>query len=214
MHTARRRPEITPVEAAHQLVESLASEFEFEESQEREFEIADRLAVAWGRSTLVDRLWFAKGEQVCVHVDHRHSSTNGCGIADVMSLGGCLVDLGPDWFVMESRSEVGDQTRVIIPLNRLRGVQGLSERAAPQTAQQSRGKIWSRRKLTQLLRPLADESQLVRVHSDLGCSSAKILRVGVDHCELEYRDVPSRAPRIISLSFEAISAIEAELGGS
>lgn len=199
----------TPVEVAQGVVESLASEFEFEQSAERDYEVADRLAVAWGRTTLADRLATAKGGQVQgVHLSHTCERAEPSSQVVRFAKAGLLVDLGPDWMVLATQSEAGDQQEWIIPTTRVVGVHGVPEHAATSP---NRGQIWSRRKLTQLLRPLTDQTEPVRVHSDLGCFQAQVVRVGSDYLDVDLVEVPAAGRTTLTLGFAAVCAIQADL---
>lgn len=202
----------TPIEVAQDLVESLASEVESEQAQERENEVEDRLAVMWGRTALSDRLWSAKGRIVRLHVAHPSVQSTMCGQAGSATLEGRVVDLGPDWLVLTPSLGDGLGPHRVVPLVNVLGMHGAPE-VAGCPAKQS--KIWDRRRLTQLLRPLADSAQLVQVHSEFGCFVARVLRVAADHIDCELSKVPNLQGqehwRTVSVAFSALSYIEAQL---
>ncbi|MFZ1361384.1 MAG: hypothetical protein WAS05_00410 [Candidatus Nanopelagicales bacterium] len=200
------------MDVAQDLVESLASEVEFEHAMEREGEVEDRLAVVWGRTTFDDRLWTAKGRVVCVHVAHQANQASACGHVDLAVFESRLVDLGPDWLVLEPSSSGNVVGQVIVPLAKVLGVSGLPE-VAGRTARQS--KIWEHRKLTQLLRPLSTSQQRVRVHSSLGCFTARVARVAADHIDFDLVDSPSRQNvGSMTVLFSSMSFLEANLEGA
>lgn len=202
----------TAIEVAQDLVESLAAEYEHENFEEREHEIVDRVAVAWGRAKLVERLGRAKGSQLSIQAAHGQAGSGGCAVTGTMAVTGNLVDLGPDWLIVAgdpgpAERTAGVASQTLLPLDRILAVEGLP---AALGAPPRGGKIWERRRLTQLLRPLTDARTAVRVHSDVGCFPAQVLRVGEDHLDLELRGSTSGAPRVLSLRFAALTAIEAD----
>lgn len=202
----------TPIEVAQDLVESLASEVESEQAQELENEVEDRLAVMWGRTALSDRLWSAKGRVVRLHIAHPPAQSTMCGHVGSATLEGRVVDLGPDWLVL-TPSLVDDLgPHLVVSLAKVLGMHGAPEIAGRPIKQ---SKIWDRRRLTQLLRPLVDSAQLVQIHSEFGCFAARVLRVAADHIDCELSKAPNLHSReqwrTVSVAFSALSYIEARL---
>lgn len=210
METSRKsKGSLTPIDVAQDLVESLASEVEFEQALETEYEVADRLAVIWGRTAFSSRFSAAKGQVVQVHVAHPISLSRSCGTQGSTTLDGRLVDLGPDWLVVEPAQNGRFVPQVIIPMTSVLGVSGLPKVAGGASRQ---SKIWEHQRLTQLLRALVGSSQRVRIHSDFGCFCVRVVLVAADHLDVELLDAsPRDSHASVSLRFSAISFIEADL---
>lgn len=130
-----------------------------------------RLRREVGRTTIVQRLRAAAGQELVLGVDDQ-------------VVRGRLDGVGPDWLL------VGGITETLVPLATLGWVQGLGREARVGDP----GRVWSRLGLGSALRGLARDRAVVRVHHGAGRPvTGTIDRVGADHLDLAVH--PSDAPR-------------------
>lgn len=204
------------IEVAQGLLESVAAEYEYENYQEREYELADRLAVAWGRSTFTERLLVAKNLPLRFYLEHPSLGSVGCTDQGVAELAARLVDLGPDWVMLQATDMSAhgswshpwrNSWQSLVPIERLISVAGLPNHVG---ASKPTSRIWESQRLTQILRPISEARQVAFIHSDIGCFAGEILRVGKDHLDLSPRNPAQSGQQTITIRFSAIAIIEAE----
>jgi hypothetical protein len=172
-----------------QLFADLQAQFEAEESAVERAESASRARAEVGAVGIADRLRGAVGLPL----------TLGCGHAGTVA--GVLVDLGPDWLLVEA-----DGARAcLVALSAVRSVAGLGRRTA---AAEPLGTVRGRLDLRRALRGLARDRSAVQVVLDDGSVlSGTLDRVGADYVELAEHptDLPRRA--------EAVQGVRAVLIG-
>jgi hypothetical protein len=156
------------------LFADLEGQLEEAERAELAVEVADRTRLELGRVTLVDRLRAALDRPVGVEL-------RGAG-----SVTGRLLEVGPDWLLLEERREV------LVPLAALLVVTGLPARvAAPLPEARARTRV----RLATALRGLVRERAPVAVTLVDGTLLQGTLdRVGADHVDLALHE-PGEARR-------------------
>ncbi len=144
------------------------------EEAEREAEIVERVRVEFGQTTLVDRLRAQEGANITVAVD---------GVGQVS---GALVQIGADWLLLRTPSEV------IVPVAAITAVPDLP----PAAISPDGGSMVSRRlRLTTVLRAVAMDRCAVRVALRNGSSfTGTPDRVGFDFVDVALHDL-DEAPR-------------------
>ncbi len=115
--------------------------------------------------TLADRLRGAGDAPLTLHLG-----------ADLRLIGQ-VDELGPDWLLLQGTRSAPE--RAIIPLNSISLVLGLPVRARPETES-----VLSPRSLGSLLREVARDRSIVRMHTAAGMMTGRLSTVGADALDL------------------------------
>jgi hypothetical protein len=148
-----------------QLFDDLQSQFEAETAAEEQAESASRARAEMGAVRLSERLGGAQGSPVGLVV-------RGAG-----QVGGVLVDIGPDWVLLED--EQGRQH--LVALAAIRTVTGLGRVTAARPSAGARLRPDLRRALRGLVR---DRTAVQVVLDDGGLLTGTLDRVGADYVDL------------------------------
>lgn len=159
---------------ASKIVDSFASELEFGQSIDRDNEVEDRVAFAWGQMSIRDRLVAAAGNHVKIIIG---------ALAKELHFDGRLAEVGPDWLLLsiESNKSLVRQD-VIIPMARVSSIQG---DLSAHVDSGSLGRMWKSRTLVHVLRSADLVMRDVTLEMDYGVCSGRIVRVGIDHLDIE-----------------------------
>ncbi|MEI8080927.1 MAG: hypothetical protein WCI74_03685 [Actinomycetes bacterium] len=170
--SGRGLPAEDPLDAVSRLLADADSGVSAQAALERDAEVSDRIAVIWGRQSLLDRLASSIGAQVTCEVIAGSSSTPVVGE---------LAEVGASW--VHIRTEAGSSYFNAPALVSVSGLtrEGLGRQpvgaGGPDLLRQSG---W-----TQLLRSLADDRRRITVTTaDGGQRSGLVGRVGADHFDL------------------------------
>lgn len=179
-----------------ELFRDLEGQLEAHERAELQLEVADRTRREWAQVRLADRLRPLVGEQV------------GLDVAGSGGLSGRLVDMGPDWLLLDLAPS---GRAALVPLGAVLTVRGLSRwTATPE------GEVGRRLRLAYALRGIArDRRAVLAVLTDGSAVQGTIDRVGADFFELAEHPPgePRRAPEVRSvraLPFPALASLHSE----
>lgn len=168
-----RCPVIDPIEdpltATARLLADYDSMLAEDDHLDRDAEVAERVAWAWGQMSIVDRCAAGVGRTLSVEV------------SSVGWVEGKLVDVGSNW--IELRTERGTEFLVAHQLTGIVGLQGASRlpEDAPRTERS--------RDVRQLLRRYTNQTdRLELLQTNGGRTAGRPVRVGADHVDVELSD--------------------------
>lgn len=155
---------------------------------DREAELADRARAEYAAVTLASRLMASRGEEVALDLPH------------VGRLHGRLARVGEGWCLLAGRGQDW-----IVPVDRVVGLRGASERSVPELA-------WSpvdRLGLRAALRRLADARERCVLHlADGTRQEAYVERVGADFLECRATD------GVLLVPYAGLVAVQRREGGA